>query len=458
MPHVTFVYPCIGRFADTVYVRSWQMEPLSIGVLARLTPSHWTRRFFDDRLQEIDYDAPTDLVAISIESYSARRGYQIAAEFRKRGVGVVMGGYHATFCTEETLEHADAVCVGGAEGVWEDMLADFEMRKLGGCYQAQGIDFGGVLPDRSIFQGKPYLPLALVEASRGCPHNCSFCSITSFYKACFQRRAIRDVVADIKASGKRTVFFVDDNLSAERRGLLELLEAIAPLKLRWISQVGMEVAVDDELLARMRATGCQGVLIGFESTNDATLVAVGKQVNRRYDIHGVMQGLRRHGIGVYGTFMFGLDADAGDSHQAAIQTAISEKFMLAAFNHVVPFPGTPLYAELLAAGRMSPEKWWLDEDFRFGQAPFVPEGMSAEQLRIACDRARRHFFSAGSILRRALEPAANCRGLRRAGLYFSINAMMRRELSSKFGLPLGQRSERMRENGHERAPDLRCAG
>jgi radical SAM superfamily enzyme YgiQ (UPF0313 family) len=415
------------------------MEPLSIGVLARLTPAHWTRTFFDDRLEAIDYDAPTDLVAISIESYSARRGYQIAAEFRKRGVMVVMGGYHATFCAEEVLEQADAVCVGGAEGVWEQILADFEMGKLGDRYQGDGIDFAEVLPDRSIFQGKPYLPLALVEASRGCPHHCSFCSITSFHRSCFQRREIRDVVADIKAAGKRTVFFVDDNLSAERWGLLEMLDAIAPLKLRWISQVGMDVAADDELLARMRATGCQGVLIGFESTNDATLAAVGKQVNRRHDIHGVMQGLRRHGIGVYGTFMFGLDADTSDSHHAAVQVAIDEKFML-------------------AAGRMSPEKWWLDEDFRFGQAPFEPEGLSAEQLQVECDRVRRQFFSVASILRRALDPAANCRGLRRAGLYFSINAMMRRELSSKFGLPLGLRSEQMWEDGRERAPDLCCSG
>jgi len=137
MPHVTFIYPCVGRFPDTRYVRSWQMQPLSIAVLSALTPAHWQRRFFDDRLEPIDYDAPTDLVAISIETFTARRGRQIAAEYRRRGVPVVMGGYHATFCSEEVLGYADAVCVGEAEGVWDRMLRDAESHTLAGVYRAE---------------------------------------------------------------------------------------------------------------------------------------------------------------------------------------------------------------------------------------------------------------------------------------------------------------------------------
>lgn len=124
MPRVTFIYPCMGRFPGTKYIRTWQMQPLAIAVLAGLTPPEWERVFYDDRLETINYEQPTDLVAISVETYTARRGYQIADEYRKRGVPVVMGGYHVTLCPEEALQHANAVCIGDAEGVWCDILHD----------------------------------------------------------------------------------------------------------------------------------------------------------------------------------------------------------------------------------------------------------------------------------------------------------------------------------------------
>ena len=111
MPHITFIYPCVGRFPETKYVRSWQMEPLAIGILSALTPEDWGQTFFDDRQEEIDYDQPTDIVAISVETYSARRAYQIAAAYRAKGVTVILGGYHATLATDDCLPHADAVCV-----------------------------------------------------------------------------------------------------------------------------------------------------------------------------------------------------------------------------------------------------------------------------------------------------------------------------------------------------------
>ena len=199
MARVTFVYPCVGRFPERRYVRSWQMQPLGIAVLAALTPSEWQKDFYDDRLEPIDYDQPTDLVAISIETFTARRGYQIAKEYRRRGVPVVMGGYHATFCPEEVLEHADAVCVGEAEGVWHGILQDAADRRLSGVYSCSSApDLRGVTPDRNIFRGKNYFKIAMVETGRGCRFQCNFCSITAFHKATYRRRPIDEIVDEIR--------------------------------------------------------------------------------------------------------------------------------------------------------------------------------------------------------------------------------------------------------------------
>ncbi len=440
MPHVTFVYPCVGKFPDTKYVRSWQMQPLAIAVLSALTPESWQRTFFDDRLEEIDFDRPTDLAAISIETYTARRGYQIAAEYRKRGVPVVMGGYHATFLPEEVLEHADAVCVGEAEGVWERILADTASGALTGKYESAGLaDLSQTRFDRNIFEGKDYFDIALVETSRGCRFNCSFCSISAFFGARHRRRPIADVVDEVRSLHEDAVFFVDDNMVGDPDTAKAFFRALAPLGIKWISQASVNIARDPELLDLMATSGCRGLLIGFESLNKENLTAVGKTVNVSADYSLLLSELRRRGIVVYGTFLLGLDSDGPDAYREGLGFAVEEKLFMAAFNHVVPFPGTPLYDDLESRDRLRYDRWWLSEDFRFGQSPFNPVSMTAEQLDISCDRARREFYALRSTLRRGTDLSANCHGLEMAKLFFGVNLLMRKEVSMKRGLPLGVR-------------------
>jgi len=174
MPHVTFVYPAIEDAASASRGRSRPMYPLAIAALAALTPPAWKRRFFDDRIEEIQFDLATDLVAISVETYTAKRAYQIAAEYRRRGVRVVMGGYHATLCSEEALQHADAVCLGDAEPVWSRMLEDLSCGRLSRRYGPEYGSLQAVGYDRSIFAGKRYLRIGLVETGKGCPYHCSY--------------------------------------------------------------------------------------------------------------------------------------------------------------------------------------------------------------------------------------------------------------------------------------------
>lgn len=448
MPRVTFIYPCVGRFPGTRYVRSWQMQPLAIGVLSSLTPRRWERRFYDDRLEPIDYEEPTDLVALSMETFTARRSYQIAGEYRKRGVPVVMGGYHATFRPDEVLRHADAVCVGDAEGAWPDILRDAECGRLGGRYESdKPLDLVGLLPDRDIFRGKRYFKLSLVETSRGCRHRCSFCSITAFHKATFRRRPVQDIILELRSLNDKFVFLVDDNIVGDVPSAMELFKALKPLRIRWIGQAGIQAARDARVVDAMWESGCRGLLIGFESLEPRALERMNKGMNSALDYTEVLDRLRRRGIVVYGTFVFGFPGDTAQQVERTLAFAQSQKLFMAAFAHLLPFPGTPLHDELAAEGRIPSAPWWLSERYRFGQVPHRPECASSEELEAWCHGSRKAFYSLGSIVRRGLDFSANCRTPEMVRTYLALNWLLRREVVQKRRLPLGLQ-ENEKEPGH----------
>lgn len=438
MPRVVFVFPCIGRKPGEPYVRSWQMQPLSIAMLAALTPPDWERVFFDDRVEAVPVDETADLCAISIETYTARRGYQIAAQYRKLGIPVVFGGYHASACPDEALRHGTAVCIGEAEGVWPRILDDATNGKLGGIYQAErSADFPAVAPDRTIFAGKKYLPLQLVETGRGCPYHCEFCSITAFHGGRYRRREVDAIVEELRPMRGKSVFLVDDNITADRAGLRELCEKIIPLDLTWISQASIDIANDEKLLDLIARSGCAGLLIGFESLDPMRLKEMHKNTNKVAHYAEALARLHRAGIAIYGTFVFGYPGDTEETFNRAVTFAKRHQMFLAAFNHLIPFPGTELYETATKDGRLPPSAWWLDPGFRFGQTPLRTSPLEPSALSEQCSRARRSFYSWRSIASRFGNVRANARTLRRAGIFWGLNAMLRREVGEKSGIPLG---------------------
>jgi len=213
---VTFIMPSIGRKNSGEYLKTWQMEPLVIALLSSITPEGVEKVFFDDRIEDINYDDPTDLVAMSVETFTAKRAYQISANYRKRGIPVVMGGFHPTLTPHDAKPHADAIVIGEAEGVWQEILTNAAEGKLKEFYQsAEWIALNGTQPDRSIYKDKCYLPVALVESGRGCKFSCSFCSISAFYRQTYRPRPIPGVVEEIKSMRNKTIFFIDDNIAAD---------------------------------------------------------------------------------------------------------------------------------------------------------------------------------------------------------------------------------------------------
>ena len=432
-----FILPAIGRKDGEEYIGTWKMEPLMIATLKALTPSDVETYFFDDRIESIDYNIDVDMVAISVETYTAARAYQIALKFKQREIPVVMGGYHVTAVPDETVDYADCIIVGNAESVWEIMLSDFQNNTLRKRYDGER---GGIplMPDRSVYGIKKYLPLSLIETGRGCPNHCEFCAITCFYHAKYIPRPIADIVAEIKQTKNKFVFFIDDNLSANRNHLLSLCKAITPLKIKWTSQVSLAVAGDDELLQAMKKSGCQVLLIGFESLDRKNLDQMNKSWNwRPGERDELVRKIHKVGIGIYATFVFGFDADADETFEDTIRFAMKHKFFFAAFNHLLPFPGTPLYARLQESGRLLYDKWWLKEGYRYGDIPYNPLMITHEELKDKCAVVRRRFFSPFNIFKRGMASIWRNPGLMINVIFFSQNKALGKEVDQKLNLPVG---------------------
>jgi radical SAM superfamily enzyme YgiQ (UPF0313 family) len=436
---LTIVHPCVGRRVGEKYIRSWQMEPLAPAVLAGLTPPDVKVRFHDDRMEKIPYDEPTDLVAISVETYTARRAYQIASEYRKRGVRVVMGGFHATLVPEEVSDYAESILIGEAETLWPELIEDFRNGRLRRVYRRAGRpSLDGLKLDRSIFSGKRYLPIGLVEAGRGCQFRCEFCAIQSYFKSTQTRRPAREIVDEVSRLNKKLIFFVDDNITSNIEEAKEFFRALIPLNIRWVSQASINAAHDEEFLRLIKASGCQGLLIGFESLNPQNLKRMHKGFNQMKGGYEVaLANLRRHGIRLYVTFILGYDDDRVDTFEETLEFAMKHRFYMVAFNHLTPFPGTPLYKRLEDEGRLTYDKWWLDPEYRYGMVPYEPRGMSAEEVRLRCIEARARFYGYPSMLKRSLDFEVNASDFFMWRNFFVINAMMRREVTQRKELPMG---------------------
>jgi len=438
--HLTIIHPCIGRRKGAAYIRTWQMESLPAAIISGLTPDDIQRSFYDDRMEAIPFDLPTDLVAISIETYTAKRAYQIASEYRKRGVPVVMGGFHATLCPDEVAIYAESVLIGEAENLWPKLLDDFRHGQLQKFYRAEERPaLHGLRYDRSIFSGRRYLPLGLIEAGRGCHFKCEFCAVQSYFKATHNRRPVADVIAELKQlkGVKRSFFFVDDNITSNIEESKALLRAMIPLGIKWVAQASINIAHDAEFLDLLSRSGCQGVLIGFESLDQQTLKGMGKGFNLMGGgYEASLANLRRAGIRIYATFVFGSDHDTAESFEQAYAFAMQNRFYITAFNHMTPFPGTPLYQRLQQENRLLYDQWWLDSNYRYNTLPFQPKLMEPEEVQQLCLRYRKQFYSLRSIAKRGLD-RVNASNTYMFFNYFMINAMHRAEIHQRDGFPLG---------------------
>jgi radical SAM superfamily enzyme YgiQ (UPF0313 family) len=348
--------------------RVW--KPLSLMALAGLTPPEWEVSIIDENLEVPDYEAlpRPDLVGITAFTSQANRAYEIARWFRRLGVPVVMGGIHATMCLDEVMERADTVVTGEAESVWPQVLEDARQGCLKRRYEGGFADMGSVPVARHDLL-PPQYAFGAVQTSRGCPLNCSFCSVTAFNGAHYRLRPIPDVVREFQSIPEKHILIVDDNLigttSRHIARAKDLFRSLikADLGKQWVAQATINFADDEELLELAAKAGCAGMFIGFESPSPEGLRELGKKFNllKSRDFRASVRRIQRHNILVVGSFIIGLDVDGPGIgkriSEAACHYGVDNLNVL----FLTPLPGTRLWDEMKSAHRLAlddfPEDW-----------------------------------------------------------------------------------------------------
>lgn len=389
------------RHRSGIWKKSLRYQPLTLTTLAALIPQDLSHEvvLYDEGISDVPQDLAADVVGITVITGTARRAYELADEFRRRGLVVVLGGPHVTLVPDEAQPHADAIVVGYAEDTWPQLLRDVAAGALRPRYvQAPGLDLGGrPFARRELLPSHQFLTSNVFEATRGCVHPCDFCVVpTAWGRRPFQK-PVEDVVADIRQHGARKLIFIDLNLIADRAYAVRLFTALIPLRLQWYGLSTVLLADDEELLDLAEASGCAGLLMGLESLSGANLKRNHKGFTSPDRFLHVVDRLHAHRIALQGCFVFGLDDDAPDVFLKTAEFAVQAGIDLPRFAVVTPFPGTPLFTRLEAEGRILTRDWEL---YDAQHVVFQPRNMSVEELQQGVEAAWKHAYSYSGIWRR----------------------------------------------------------
>jgi radical SAM superfamily enzyme YgiQ (UPF0313 family) len=393
----------------------YRIPCLSLLRVAALTPPGWEVRVLDEKVERIDCEQDADLVGITAMTCSVNRGYAIADRFRQRGIPVVMGGIHVSSRPEEALGHCDSVVIGEAEQLWPQVVHAAETGRLERSYRhTHGPPPLNSLPqtDWSLYRGKGYLPVHFVETTRGCPLDCEFCAVTTFFGGHYRSRPLEDVLAELHGLPpfdgfvmKNVVFFVDDNIVSNRAYARALLTRIADLGLRWVAHASVNLADDPDMLKLCQRSGCMGVLIGFETLSAETMRSIGRKSRLRMDYLDAIQRIHDHGIGIDGSFVFGFDTDDDGVFDRTLDFVTRAKIEVPYYSVLTPYPGTRLH------DRLSRENRIVNRDWSFYDTSHVvirPKQLTPEQLQEGYFRVFRESYAKPSMAAR-MRDTTSCR-------------------------------------------------
>jgi len=386
----------------------FRLPYLGLLKVAALTPPDWDVNIVDEKVEALDLTQDADLVGITAMTPAVNRAYEIADSFRTRGIKVVMGGMHVSKLPDEALQHCDSVVIGEAEQLWDKVLGDFKRGELKLVYQHENgypslANFPA--PDWKLYEGKRYLPVHFIETTRGCPHNCEFCSVTNSFGGKFRNRPVDEVEKEIQNLKpfegmfvlKNGVFFVDDNIISNRVHAKELLNRIIPYNLKWTGQASVNIAKNDEILELCKKSGCIGLIVGFESLSQGNLANMGKTFNTPDNYIDVIKKLHDYGIGVTGAFVFGFDHDDESVFDRTIEFVIKAKLDVCYFSILTPYPGTRVYSQMLQEGRIIDHDW---SNYNTNSVVFMPKLMKPEKLYDGFHYALKESFSYTAIFKR----------------------------------------------------------
>jgi len=398
--------------------------PLSLMTVAALTPEKHNVTIIDETIEATDFDQEPDLVGLTAITANAPRAYQIADRFRQQGVPVVMGGMHASALPEEALQHVDSVVIGEAEELWPRLLDDFQHGSLQPIYRHEEYPDPAKIPAarRDLIDIDKYVAKYTMQATRGCPFACSFCTVSTFFGRTYRTRPVEDVIAEAASLKGKPLILVDDNIMGAPSYAEKLFERLADLKTTFLTQASATMLKTPELITKAAQAGCQALFVGLESISPEQLAKVGKKFNPVERYKELVQRLHDNGISIIGSFMFGLDGDEPDVFERTADFAEEAQIDIAQFSILTPLPGTKLYEQLRREDRIFEDDWSKYDGTR---STFVPRGMSREKLDAGLQWIYERFYSWRSIFKRTarrLQPliwTANAIYHRRVGKWIS---------------------------------------
>lgn len=410
------IYPSTHKLG---WVRRFQLPSLSLNQVAAATPPEWEVVILDENQETIKFDDDYDLVGITAMTHQAVHAYQIADRFRERGVKVVLGGIHPTVLPDEAGEHADAVVIGEAEPVWAGLLDDLLAGNLRPTYRSVPTGDRLVIPwsRREILAGRKYLTTQTLQASRGCPYDCSFCTVTPYFGRTFRYRDPEDVLAELRTFKNSLTVFLDDNILGDPQKAKPILSGMAGMGLRWGGQANLRFAEDPEMVRLLAASGCIGIFVGLESADGEH--ANHPKTSGKSSQSDLIKRIRDTGVVVEASVIFGFDDHDEGIFERTVRFLEECAPSLPTFHILTPYPGTALFRQFRDEGRMLHTDW---QRYDHGQVVFRPRLMSAERLRQGWIDARREAYSWSSIASRVMQSPGKAVNLmynilRRGGIY-----------------------------------------
>jgi len=382
---------------------------LGIYTLASLFPTGqdgWEVTVTDEAVETLDVDDRPDLVCITTLTPLAPRAYAIADKYRGKGVPVLLGGIHASALPDEALGHADAVVVGEAEGILPRVLKDFERGEMKGVYRHPDlVDLRTVPPLRQeLVESKPYFMKSLLQTTRGCPHDCEFCTVTAYYGNTFRRRPLETLRTELEAFSRSYLFVVDDNIIGHRRHAFDVFRLLGEFNIRWWGQSSLAIANRPDLLKACADSGCLGLFLGFESLDQQLLNNSSKRFNRVEEYLDVVRKIHDAGLGVQGSFIFGLDGEGEGCFDRFLEFTQAACIDAVLCGILTPFPGTRLARRMEEEGRVLHHDW---EAFDTQHVVFKPQGMTPEALQEGYHRTMLEVHSEEKVRERLAGSTCN---------------------------------------------------
>jgi len=370
---------------------------LTLQQIAGITPRHHSVTIVDERYEDIDFNKHYDLVGISCLTYNAIRGYEVADEFRRRGIPVVFGGYHASTVPHEVKQHADAVVIGEAELTWPKLLEDLERGELKPFYIAGKLVEPELIPPARHDIGV-YTVMEAIQASRGCPTGCEFCAMQKVEGSRFRGRPVDNVIEEMKMIKSKTIFFADASLTISPPYTKSLFKKMASLNKKFHCFGNINVlARDDEFLRLASEAGVDRWYVGIESITQENIDLSGKRTNKVENYHKAIEKIRDHGMTVTGFFMFGFDNDTPGIFEKTLQFMLKLDLDGISFSVLTPYPGTRLAERLEKEGRITSKDWSRYDE---GNVNFIPKKMTQEELYYGIRKIAREYFKYRNIIKR----------------------------------------------------------